>query len=205
MKKNFLIVLMAGFFIISSQSSIEAVMNPELVEQNRQKLQEQKQIQVDKYKGVVEKEKEEAQVRIQEKTQEKKEELEQKKVEVQNRIQENRDKFFQGHAERLENRFINTYYQRLSSIIEKTQQRFEIMTQNGKDLSMAKAKLEEAKKELETAKQLSQSTVNQFRQIKTNDQKELALQARDTAEKARNQFKNVISLIKEAVVLAKKA
>lgn len=130
--------------------------------------------------------------------------LERKEERVERR-QERRDGSLQNHADRLSNRF-SIYYERLSKIISKVEERFAVIEENGKDLTLAKEKLELAKSKLEEAKMAADEAVSLFESVepeKYEDQKEVALKARDMANTARKLFLEVKSLINEAVRIAK--
>lgn len=129
---------------------------------------------------------------------ERQENQEEKRLEIRNRVA-------QVHANRLQHRF-NVYYQRLSKIILKIEERLKNLQSEGKDITMAQAKLNEAKTKLEEAKKYADESVSTFTSIipnEENGQKEVALEGRDLAEKARELFKEVLRLIKEAVRISK--
>lgn len=132
--------------------------------------------------------------------------IENVEVRQENR-QERRDDFAQRHATRLSNRF-GFYYDRLSTIMSKIETRFANLSEDGKDMSAAQAKLAEAKTALSSAKSYSDQAIAGFEAIvpaEYESQRTQALAARDLANNAREQFKLAVSLMKEAVQLAKKA
>lgn len=130
------------------------------------------------------------------------------KSKIEGRIEERqieRDERAEKHAERLQLRFTN-YYDRLNKIIEKVQTRFANMKADGKDISLAQAKLDEAKTKLELAKTLGDESVSLFNSIEADKfeiQKEIALSAKNKANEARKAFIETHKLIKEAVKLGK--
>jgi len=124
---------------------------------------------------------------------------------VQNR-QEVRAHVAEVHANRLQKRF-DAYYKRLSKMITKFRARLEVMKTNGKDVTAATAKVDEAAAKLEEAKKLADKSIQAFRDIdpdKYAEQRELALQARDIAMEARTAFKEVLTLLKSSLPLLKK-
>lgn len=134
-----------------------------------------------------------------------KDNLEEKREQLQEKNQEVRSHVAQVHSERLSRRF-TFYYNRLSKLIEKISNRFEKMTADGKDLTQAFEKLAQAKTALEEAENLSTQSVAGFGAIEAESyqaQRDQALTARDLAQSAREKFKLVLSLIREAIQLAK--
>jgi hypothetical protein len=120
-----------------------------------------------------------------------------KEIRVENR-QEVRSMVAENHANRLERRF-RYYYQRLSGIATRIQQRLETQKSEGKDTTAALTKLQEAKSKLESAKSLSEQAVAAFRSIdpaRFEEQKTQALGARDLANQARVTFKDALALLK---------
>lgn len=116
-----------------------------------------------------------------------------------------RDERAEKHANRLQEHFEN-YYERLTKIIEKVQTRLTKMKADGKDVVSAQAKLDEAKNSLESAKTLGAESVSLFNSIeagKFEEQKSVAISARDKANEARKAFIETHKLIKESVKLAR--
>lgn len=133
------------------------------------------------------------------------EEIQVKNTERVELRQEKRSDVAEKHALRLEERFA-LYYQRLSDLEAKIRARLVIMTKEGKDVSASEAKLEEAKKMLEEAKMTGDQAVAGFKTINPDTYEEQRVQvmaARDLAEKAREQYKMAVKLMKEAFSLAK--
>jgi len=125
----------------------------------------------------------------------------------QDRRQERRDNVAQIHATRLTNRF-GFYSQRLTNLIEKTAAKFDEMENEGKDVDAAQAKLDEAKAALDEAKSIGNQAISAFEAIEPDEyeaQRDRALEARDLAQQAREGYKTTVSLMKEAVQLAKNA
>jgi len=146
-------------------------------------------------------------VEIIENAEQRQENRQENRDERQDNRQERRDDFAQRHATRLSNRF-GFYYDRLSTIMSKIETRFANLSEDGKDMSAAQAKLAEAKTALSSAKSYSDQAIAGFEAIvpaEYESQRTQALAARDLANNAREQFKLAVSLMKEAVQLAKKA
>lgn len=142
------------------------------------------------------------------KREEKQEQLQERKDGIQQKTQETRAEILAKHAERLRHRFLEVYYDRFTKIIEKIQNRLTFMTGEGKDVAAAQAKLTEARTQLETAKSTTLAAIEQFQAVDGENyeaQKDQALKARDLAKQARDEFRGVLILIKEAVQLAKEA
>jgi hypothetical protein len=92
-------------------------------------------------------------------------------------------------------------------MITKFRARLEVMKTNGKDVTAATAKVDEAAAKIEEAKKLADKSIQAFRDIdpdKYAEQRELALQARDIAMEARTAFKEVLTLLKSSLPLLKK-
>jgi hypothetical protein len=127
------------------------------------------------------------------------------KEERQEMRQERREERAQKHSERLQKRF-DFYAERLGRIMDKLQTRLMIMKNDGKDITSAEAKLDDAKDTLEEAKTLGDQSVAAFSAIdpeKYEEQRSKVLAARDLAMAAREKFKLANTEIKEAVALAK--
>lgn len=115
--------------------------------------------------------------------------------------QEMRSMVAENHANRLERRF-KFYYDRLSGIAARLQNRLDTLKSNGKDTASALAKLTEAKTKLESAKTLGAQSVAAFRAIdpaKFEEQKTEAKAARDLANQARVAFKESLVLFKNVL------
>jgi hypothetical protein len=139
---------------------------------------------------------------------EKKEQVQEKKAELTQKMQQTRAKILEKHANRLQNRFLNIYYPRLEKLIAKFQDRLNLMAENGKDITAAQGKLDEASDKLTEAKVYADQCVSEFKNIdpdKYESQRELALAAKETAQKARAAFKESRDLLKQVLSLAKKA
>lgn len=114
---------------------------------------------------------------------------------VKERVQQH---LVQVHATRLRRRF-SFYYQRLSSLGEKLQERINLAQTEGLKTQLAQEKLNLAFTHLEAAKLKADGAVDQFETIDPNQyqlQRRLALQARDLAQDARSEFK----LAKDAMI-----
>ncbi|MFH2019237.1 MAG: hypothetical protein ABII80_01295 [bacterium] len=164
---------------------------------------------------LMQQEREAKQVEIKAKEEAMKQERETKQAEMQTRTeereqerlarQEERGAMIQEHAARLTERF-SLYEERLSAIYEKFSARLATMAEEGKDVGAAQAKLLEAKAVFASAKTLGEQAVAKFMAIDPasyDTQREQALAARDLADQAREQYRNSVKLMKEAVELAK--
>lgn len=123
----------------------------------------------------------------------------------QERRETRRDNIAQFHATRLSNRF-GFYTQRLTNLIEKTDSKLTEMAGEGKDVAAAQAKLDEAEVALNEAKSLGNRAIAAFEAIEPAEydvQRDSALAARDLAQQARESYIKAVSLMKEAVKLAK--
>lgn len=119
--------------------------------------------------------------------------------------QARRDLRAQKHGERLEARF-GHYYTRLTAIATKIQERINKLKGEGRDITTAQTKLDEAKAKLESAKSLGAEAVAAFKAIdpaKYQEQRAAALAARDKAKQARQAFQDAHKLLKEAVKIIK--
>jgi ABC-type amino acid transport substrate-binding protein len=143
-----------------------------------------------------------------------------RRAEIKNQIQERREDLkatvsgmrqaFRSdvaklHADRLNNRF-GFYNRRLTTVIEKIQGRIDKTKEEGKDVTAAQAKLDEAKAKLAESNKYAMDAVAKFRSIeptKYNEQKSVALEARDLAEKGREAFVATVKLLRECVELLK--
>jgi hypothetical protein len=136
-------------------------------------------------------------VQIQEIRQDRQEDREERREQVQ----ELRSSVAENHANRLERRF-KFYFDRLSGIINRFQTRLDTLKASGKDVVATQSKLDTAKSKLAEAKTKGESAVSAFRTIdpaKFSEQKEEAKAARDLAEAARGLFKEVHTLLKDAL------
>ncbi len=125
------------------------------------------------------------------------------KEKVQETRQNFRDSISEKHADRLEKRF-QAYYLRLSQLIEKLQARMNELKADGKDVTAAQTKLDEAKTSLQKAKELADQSVEGFNTINPEEyqaQRTQALKSRDLANQARQQFKLVLTQLKEVIRL----
>lgn len=139
---------------------------------------------------------------------ERQEQREEKRVELQERMEENkevrqeiRSNVAQVHAERLQIRFAG-YYERLNKLMAKIQTRINQMSAEGKNVSTAQQKMNEAKTALTSAKTYGDQSLAKFKSIQPENyeaQRAIALEARDLAEKAREQFFQTLKLMKEVV------
>lgn len=128
-----------------------------------------------------------------------KEQREEHKTQLQVSRQEWRSTVAQNHALRLENRF-GRYGNRLNNIVERLQTWLNTLKSEGKDVSTAQAKLDEAKTKLASAKTLGLDAVAKFKAIdpaKYEEQRDQALAARDVAQQARLAFMDALKLIKQ--------
>ncbi len=125
----------------------------------------------------------------------------------QERRENRRDNTAQLHAARLTNRF-GFYSQRLTNLIDKIETKLSEMATEGKDVTAAQAKLNEAKAALDKAKSLGSQAITAFEAIEPAEyetQRDRALAARDLAQQARKNYQEAVFLMKEAVNLAKEA
>lgn len=139
---------------------------------------------------------------IREQIKDKREDL---KATVSAKRQEFRSEVAAMHANRLDNRF-GFYHRRLNTVIEKMQTRINKLKENGKDVTAAQTKLDEAKAKLAEANKYSMDSIAKFRSIdpaKYAEQKAIALEARDLAAKGREAFVATTKLLKECLELLK--
>lgn len=146
--------------------------------------------------------------------------MQERREEIKNQIQERREDLKASasglrqairsdvakmHADRLNNRF-GFYNRRLTTVIEKIQARIDKTKADGKDVSEAQAKLDEAEAKLAESNKYAMDAVAKFRSIeptKYDEQKSVALEARDLAEKGREAFVATVKLLRECVELLK--
>ncbi|MBD3250681.1 MAG: hypothetical protein GF381_03895 [Candidatus Pacebacteria bacterium] len=122
---------------------------------------------------------------------------------AQNR-QQARERLAEIHARRLQRRF-NFYYQRLTKLAEKLQTRLNQLELNPEVEQQVQEKLNQAFAYLETAQAQAETSVELFESIDPDQyqaQRQIALQARDQAMTARNNFRSALVELKEAVKLA---
>lgn len=113
---------------------------------------------------------------------------------------EQRDTLIQNHADRLTNRFSN-YVKRLDNIINKLKERLQILEDEGIDVSESLAKITEAEKAFENAKNYADEAIGIFNNPES--EREDLLRAKELVSNSRKEFKNTLSLLKEAVRIAK--
>ncbi len=115
--------------------------------------------------------------------------------------QEVRSDIAENHANRLSRRFA-FYYKRLTGIAARLDTRLTKLKTEGQDVSLALAKLAEARTKLESAKNSADQAVLAFQAIdptKFSEQKAKALAARDLANSARTAFKDALVLLKNVL------
>lgn len=217
MQKKLLTGIALATLILTSQTSAVSAQSKKYGENASQtQVEQQEKIKIQAVNAKTEENQGPFQV-IRNRFEEKKEEIiekrdgleekaQEKRDELQEKAQQTRAQILAKHAERLRHRFMEVYAERLGNIFEKAQRRFTIMAENGKDMTIPQAKLDEAKAKLEEATQYANSSITQFEAINADTyetQKNLALAARDTANQAREAFKATLGLLKEAIRLAK--
>lgn len=107
----------------------------------------------------------------------------------------------QVHARRLDTRF-RVYANRLDAIIDRMGLLLEKFGDEGKDVAAAQAQLAEAKEQLAVANDYANLSLAKFKSIEANNyegQRQHALQARDAAIKAREQYQLVLEILKEII------
>lgn len=140
------------------------------------------------------------QEQVQNKQQEVQANLDNKKQEMQQK----REQIVAEHAVRLQTRF-QAYYQRMAQIMEKMQSRYQTMSDNGKDMSQAQAKLSEAKVKLEYALAKGNETVGQFQAIQAENWETQSNASKELAVQARNAYREAVTLMQDSLKLAKQA
>ena len=123
----------------------------------------------------------------------------------QQRAQRQGNNIGQYYANRLTNHF-DFYYQRFTNLIDKLEISLNNLASNGKDVADAQAKLAEAKMALGHAQLVGYEAIMIFEAIEPTQyeaQRDQVLQARDAAQQARVEYLEVLSLLKQAVRLAK--
>lgn len=136
----------------------------------------------------------------------------QQQTQTQNQGQEseekgngNRNDIAGKHAYRLQFRFEN-YFNRLSTIANKIQQVINQYAKEGKNVSAAQSKLNQATEQLNQAKTQADNSVAAFNAIDPNMyqyQRNLALGASKIANEARSAYQHSLSLMIEAVKLVR--
>lgn len=135
------------------------------------------------------------------KIEERKDEIEAKVTQRAGEKQERRTEIAQKHAINLELHF-NAHYKRLATMADKIQTRINTFKSEGKDVSVAQAKLDSAKASLETAKSLGLEAIAAFKAIdptQYEEQRDQALAAKQKAEQARKAFMTALEGMKETV------
>jgi len=129
---------------------------------------------------------------------------EKRQEQIENRVenrQEQRNKVAENHANRLERRF-KFYFERMSKIIDKFQQRLEYLKEQEKDVTKVQTKLDAAKAKLNEAQAKGEEAVTAFRMIdptKWSEQKTQIMAARDLATAARTLYLEAKELLKTAL------
>ena len=122
---------------------------------------------------------------------------------MQINAQERRSEFAQQHAERIERRYA-LYAERLLNLADRIEARAQILSADGTDVSAALAKVTEARTLIESAQSSGDEAVTEFRSIDPatyEEQRDVALAARDLAETSIADFKAARDLLQEAVRL----
>ncbi len=137
---------------------------------------------------------EEAQIQIQDQTPQ----------QAQDAMQQAQQRAAAAHGRRLRNRY-NFYYQRLSQIGDKIENRFNLLERQGVDMTEARAGFNQAMQRLEAAMEKADQAIAQFETIEPedfDDQQQIALTARDLALEARDDFIAARDAMKQAVETA---
>jgi tetratricopeptide (TPR) repeat protein len=113
-----------------------------------------------------------------------------------------RERILATHTNRLRQRY-QVYYQRLTNLGEKLEQRLNLLEQERQiDISAAREQLDEALIKLEQARTQGEEAIKNFEEIdpeQYQSQRQLALQARDLALQATQQFRETLQLMLNAV------
>lgn len=113
-----------------------------------------------------------------------------------------RERILAMHANRLRQRY-QVYYQRLTNLGEKLEQRLNLLEQEDQmDMSAPREKLNEALIKLEQARIQGEEAIKNFEAIdpeQYQSQRQLAFQARDLALQATQQFRETLNLMLTAV------
>jgi hypothetical protein len=125
-----------------------------------------------------------------------------KRAQTQAQIQEKRTevraKVSEVHGRRLKHNF-GVYYQRLSKIIDRLQERLTVLSGQGKDTAAVEEKLTDAETMLTAANAKAETAVTAFLSEPAQDQRASALAARDVAKEARAEFMAVLQLLKQVL------
>lgn len=127
--------------------------------------------------------------------------IQQLRTERRENKEEQRSKVAENHANRLERRF-NLYYKRLTNITERFQKRLDYLNTKNQDVTALQSSLDSIKSKLSTAKAAGDKAIAAFKAIEpgTWEEQKAALQAaRDLADKARELYKEVHTLLKSAL------
>lgn len=144
---------------------------------------------------------EEAREEIQERRSDARARIEEKREEIQEKRQQVRQHVTQTHAERLQRRF-SVYGDRLADIISRLEARLASMEEAGQDVSAQQARLAEAREILVEAENTTADSITTFMDVDPesyDEQREQALKARDLANSAREQYKQVHRILVEIV------
>lgn len=129
------------------------------------------------------------------------EEIQENRAERAETRQEARSQVAENHASRLERRF-NHYYKRLTNILERFQKRLDYLNSQDKEVGSIQAKLDTIKAKLAGAKTAGDEAIAAFKAIEPGsweEQKSALQTARDLANKARDLYKEVHTLLKSAL------
>ncbi len=190
--------LIVGTTTIQAENETETESEPTSIPQNRNAFRKE-----------IEEKRETVQEERQERIEERKEKREEVKATITERAQnrqEHRSEVAKQHAENLQKRFEN-HYTRLSNIASRIQTRLNTLEEKGEDVSTAQAKLDTANALLQQAQTLGDEAVKGFETIdpqKYEEQRELALAARDKAGKARQAYVDAMQSMKDALLALKK-
>lgn len=135
-----------------------------------------------------------------------KEDGKERREQVRERRLESVEARLHRHADRLDRRF-TFYYSRLTLIADKIEKRLSVLSSDGKDVTDARAKLAEARSQIEAAKALGNQAVAAFSSIMVTDDRD-ALRAaiksaKDIVKQTREACRSAVSLLKETVRLVR--
>lgn len=142
-----------------------------------------------------------AQIQIQQTQDNTVKQTEQSQEQAQDKMQQNRNNIAAVHAFRLEKRF-TFYYQRLTKIAEKIETRLQLLADEDIDVTSAQQSLANTLLLLEQAMEQSNIAIANFKSIDPTQyqtQRQLALQARDEAIKARQLFNQALIEMQQVV------
>ncbi len=189
-----------GYYVKKTAAEIEAH-KAELrrqkageIEAHKAELRRQKAGEIETYKE-----------KLKQQKAEKKEKFLEKKENLKEKLQQKRSDVAARHGERLSRRFA-VYTKRLTSLADKIEARMTKLFNKGKDTSSVSAKLSEARSAIANAQSYGDQAVAKFNSIDPDTydtQREIALAAKDLANQARNQYKQALFFLKEAVMLMK--